>query len=253
MIVQSCTFTVHFPKNSQVRERLFDLEKHFEGFQKPFTLVAVPPDAPLEIPRIIAVTEHHHSQLIITGNSAQIITNFDGNYNKDVSKCIDYVRGKCNSVISSLKIMSAAPEEAPKFYFSGLSLSCLFGAEDGISDPISFISEKFLKCKSDLPVDESHIRLALVVDEKYYVNVMTQNFIQYAAGPDERGSFANSGKRQNSLQVTIDINDRYAFNHTPNYLSSEEAANQVIDLADAFAKENIFTFIRDGEINYARK
>ena len=77
MIIQSCAFTIHFPHNTKIREHLFELEKHFTDFQKPFTLVPLPPDAPMEIPRIVAATEHGHSQLTICGNSAQLVTNFE--------------------------------------------------------------------------------------------------------------------------------------------------------------------------------
>lgn len=251
MIVQSCTFTVHFPKNARIRESLFALEEHFVGFQKPFTLVPLPQEAPLDIPRIIAVTNQHHSQLIFTGNSAQLVTTFDENYNTDISKCIAYVQSKCDSIIAALKVIGSESDGKPKFYFSGLSISLLFDHTDGIDNPIQYVSEKFLNCHSNLLIDESQLRLAFVVDNEFYVNVMVQNHRQFANGPDERGSFANSEGHQDFLQVIMDINDRYAFNHTSGYLSSEESVNKVIHLAEVFSKTHINQFIKDGELEYA--
>lgn len=253
MIVQSCTFTVHFPKNSKIRESLFALENHFVDFQKPFTLVPVPPDAPLDIPRIIAVTNHHHSQLVFTGTSVQLTTNFDSNFNSDISKCIEYVRGKSNSIISALKIIGAEVGGTPKFYFSGLSVSLLYDQGDGIEDPIRYLSQTFLKCESRLPIDESQLRLAFVAENNYYVNIMLQNHRIFENGPDERGSFATAGNKNDFLLVVLDINDRYAFNHTPGYLSSESAAQKVIELAEVFSASHIQQFIKGGELLYADK
>ena len=250
MIVESCSFTVHFPNNQKIREKFFLLEKHFEGFQKPFTLMPVPEDAPIEIPRIIAMTEKQHSQLIITGNTAQISTNFDENYNKDISKCISYVKDKSSSIITSIPLFGAEIDGKPKFYFSGLTINSMFTEEDGIYNPSNYISENFINCKSNLNLDENQFRVTYIVDEKYYVNLTVQNAYQFTTGPDERGSFVNSGEPCRYLQVIMDINDRYAFNHSKNYLSSEDTASKVIELAEKFSKDYLGKFIRDGEILY---
>lgn len=251
MIVQSCTFAVHFPKNLKIRENFFLLESHFEGFQTPFTLVPVPPDAPLELPRIIANTTNGHSQLVINGECAQLTTTFDENFCHDISKCIEYIRSKSNSIISSLTKLGAEIDGKPKFYFSGLSTTLLCNEETGGDSPIKYISEKFLKCKSNLPLEEAEFRLAYVVSEKYYVNVLAQNVHPFMNSPDERGAFVSSVPAPERFQIIVDINDRYAFNHTVNYLSSEETANSVISLADVIIRDHLDEFIKDGAINYA--
>lgn len=175
MIIQSCAFTIHFPHNTKIREHLFELEKHFTDFQKPFTLVPLPPDAPMEIPRIVAATEHGHSQLTICGNSAQLVTNFDAKFNRDIKRCVEYVSDKCNRIVSALSIMDGSGSETPKFYFSGLSMTLLFDHEDGIVDSVDYVSKNFIDYKTNLPTDEVQFRLALVIERKYYVNVMVQN------------------------------------------------------------------------------
>lgn len=253
MIVQSCTFTIHFPHNTKIREHLFELEEHFTDFQKPFTLVPLPPDAPMEIPRIIAATEYGHSQLTICGNNAQLVTNFDTEYNRDIKRCIEYVSDKCNRIVSALSIVDGSGSETPKFYFSGLSMTLMFDEEDGIVDSVNYVSEKFIRYKTNLPTDEIQFRLALVIDEKYYVNVMAQNNRTFSGLPDERGSFAGLKNLGDRLQVILDINDRYAFNHVQNYTSCVETVACISSLAEQFAVKHIETFIKNGEINYVRQ
>lgn len=250
MIVESCTFAVHFPKNVDIQNLQSALEEKLGDFRKPFVGVPVPVDAPAELPRMVAYTEHMHSQLVFTGRSVQMVTEFDDNYNKDISKCVGYVRNKCNDIIDSLRVVNPEVDGKPQFYFSGLTTSVLLGAEDGIDDAIKYISEKFLKCRSKLSVDESSISLAWVVDDEYYINIMAGNSRDFDGEPDERGSFAESGEYRDLLQVVVDINDRYAFNHKSGYLSSAEAVGRVVDLAEKFMQEEIEKFVRTGEMQY---
>lgn len=250
MMIQTSTFTLHFPANPRIRESLFTLEEHFTDFQKPFTLVPLPIEAPMEIPRIIASTEHGHSQLIICGNNAQLITSFDDNFAHDVHRCIAYVRDKCSSIVAALSVIANTIEKPSMFYYSGISLNILLDKSDGIEAPTDYISQKFLKCKINLPVDEQQLRCALIVADKYYVNVMIQNYRQFAGTPDERGSLYGLKTLGENLQVTLDVNDRYAFNHEKGYRSSEEAVVCISELAERFSSRYVRDFVKSGEINY---
>ena len=255
MFVKSCTFAIHFPPNTKIREQLFNLENHFADFQKPFTLVPLPQDAPLEIPRIIAVSLHGHSKLTICGNNAQLVTNFDDEYKKDIKKCVEYIRLKCNSIVSAISIINgnSDSDEKPKFYYSGISMALAMDEEDGIENPVEYITEKFLKCETNLHTDEVQFRIAFNVDAKYYVNILLQNNRLFNGRPDERGSIAGLKVAKDNLQVVLDINDRYAFNHEKDYISSVETVNAVATLAEQFATEYVRDFVLKGEIAYGNK
>lgn len=250
MIIQSCTFSLHFPPCARVREHLFDLEHHFQDFQKPFTLISLPAEAPMEIPRIIAKTEHHHSQLAFCGDNVQIVTNFDENYNTDIKKCIKYIHQKCKSIVASLPIINENSDGNPCFYYSGLTIDFSLDASDEICNPTAYITKKFLKCKFSLPTDEIQFRCALVQGKKYYVNIMLQNNRIFAGHPNERGSLAGLKVAKEDLRVILDVNDRYAFNHIENYFSSEKEVDQIAELAEIFSCNYLSDFLKNGEIHY---
>lgn len=255
MNIQSCTFTIYFPPNNRVREQLFKLENHFIDFQKPFTLVSLPPDAPIELPRIVAISKNGHSQLTICGSNAQLTTSFDDAYNHDIEKCITYVHQKCKSIVEALSIINEGMliDDAAKFYYSGLSMSISMDESDGIINPTKYITEKFFKCKMNLPEDEVQFRFALVVDETYYVNIMIQNNRIFAGGADERGSFANMKIEKEMLQVVLDINDRYAFNHQKDYISNNNAVNGIEELAKKFIDKYVVDFVKKGDLFYVER
>lgn len=253
MIIQSCAFAIHYPQNNKVREQLFNLEEHFTDFQKPFTLVPLPPEAPMELPRIVAATKHGHSQLTICGNYAQLTTNFDDNFNRDINRCIRYISDKCNRIVSSLSIIDGSGKDVPKFYFSGLTMTLLFDKEDGIDNSVKYLSEKFMNYQTNLNTDELQFRLALVVEDQYYVNITAQNRRMFLGRPDERGSFAGLETIGDPMQVVLDINDRYAFNHRPNYVSCFENVTRISLLAEQFATKYIDLFLKNGEIQYGKQ
>jgi len=253
MLIQTCSFNIFFPPSRKIREHLFEYENFFTGFQKPFNLIPIPPDAPNEIPRIIATTEHNHSQLMISGNSAQLTTKFDSAYNQDIKKCVYYVHEKCKSIIEALSKIEEVVGSNSRFYYSGMTMVISFDASDGIADPANYISSKFLKCNTNLPVDETQFRIALVVENGYYVNIMLQNNRNFIGNPDERGSFVWAEAEKENLLVTLDINDRYAFNHVQNYISSEVAVDHIAQLMEEFASEYLNGFIMEAELIYASK
>jgi len=249
MLVQSCAFNVFFPPNSKIREHLFDLEKHFQDFQQPFSLIPLPPNAPFELPRIMATSQHGHSQMTISGNSAQIAAKYDGDYINNIQKCVGYISDKSKSIISALSILEETVD-VPHFYYSGISINLLFDESDGVDNAVDYIAKKFIKSSTNLQMDEIQFRMALVVENAYYVNVVVQNNRSFLGQPDERGSFAELTELKNSIQVMLDINDRYAFNKTKSYYSSERTLERIAYLVDQFASRYMVEFIRTGEIHY---
>ncbi len=253
MLIQSSTFTLYFAPNSEIRESLFKLEKHFQDFQKPFTLIPLPQDAPLEIPRIIANTQNGHSQLTIRGNSMQLTTQYDSNFNSDVNKCVGYVWEKCKSIVDSLLIINEGKTNGLEFYYSGLSMTMTIDDPEIAKDSADFLFKKYLKCTTDLPKDEAQLHFALVFEDKYYINVMAKSNRQLIGVPDERGSIAGLRPARENLQIVVDINDRYAFNHERNYCSSIEKVQAIAELTNDFILNNIANFIETGEIVYGNK
>lgn len=248
MLIQSCTFSLFYPPRNQVREHLFELEKHFDDFQKPFTLVPLPADVPLEIPRIIAITKFGHSQLTFCGNSMQLNTKFDDIYSNDVEKCVDYIREKCRTIVAALPILNEGGDNNTSFYYSGITMMISFDETDGITNPTEYISRKFLNFKTSTKTDEVQFRIALVENEKYYLNIMLQNNHEFNGFPDERGSLTGLNVSKENLQVILDVNDRYAFDHVKNYFSSETEVKQIADLVEIFSRDHLSDFIKNGEL-----
>lgn len=251
MVIQSCAFTIHYAPNAHIRESLFNLEAHLTDFQHPFTLVSLPQEAPMEIPRIIAETIHGHSQLTICGNNMQLNTRFDGDFVSDIDKSVDYIETKCNSILKALPIINGDPNSEPVFYYSGITMTLLFDETDGIDNPVEYINNNFLMCHSNLPVDEAQVRTAMVLDEKYYVNILLQNIREFMGYPNERESLEGL-KYRDRLQVVLDVNDRYAFNYNKGYLSTCKNVEKIATLVKQFCSQYIEKYVKEGVLEYVK-
>ena len=242
MIVNSCVFSLYFPSNVNIREEFFKIEKHFTDFQKPFTLVSLPPNAPADIPRVIAITDGGHSRLLIAGNCIQVQINYDSNYNGDVEKCIEYLSQKCSRIVDSVPIVN---DGNANFYYSGVTMEIYF---DEIDDPISYIKEKFLNYETSMPVAETQFKIATVYDNTFYINIVFQNDSVFKGIPDEKGSFAGLEKIKNRLKVSIDINDRYAFNNTQGYKSDYGKVDRIKEIIKDYANYKLDLFMKEGRL-----
>lgn len=250
MVISNSAFTLFFPENKNIRENFFKMEEHFQDFQHPFTLVTLPMEAPPEIPRILAATKNGHSQLTISCNRVQLLTHYDGEYPKNLSKCLNYTTNKVLQIIDAMPLIDGMPEDNQKYYYSGLSMDMIYDETDGIDNPVEYINNIHVKDSISLPIDELQCRFALVVENQYYVNIILQNRKTFEGIPDERGSLAGLREGKEALVVSLDINDRYAFNNVKNYVSGKENIIRLASIMERFANKYLPNYLKSGEINY---
>jgi len=224
-----------------MREFLFAFEKKFHEFSTPFTLIPVPDGTPPEIPRITAISKHGHSNLIIAQQTAQVITNYDDTYSDDAILCWQYFEGKANQLVDGIRTILNH-----SFYFAGLSTTVHFEIEE---NPVELIKERFLRIKSKTPFDIS-TRLSYVIDDIYYVNMEIQNGRSFD-GIQVGNPLSLVGLREKSsfIQVTLDVNDRHAFNTKPDYQSDESRIEEIFNLSKELISQKILAFLEKGAID----
>jgi hypothetical protein len=221
MKILSNAFNIYFPPVINIRESLFDFEKEFSGFAKPFTLIPVPEGTPPEIPRVSAVTLNGHSSLIITLQNAQIVTQYDDEFSSDIDKSLEYVKEKMSTLMSGIDSILHT-----KYCYAGLSTIVSF---TDISDPVAKITQTFIKAKSDLQLYDVATRLTYIIEDTYYLNIEIQNGRSYDDGAiiSPLVSLSSFTEKSQELQVTIDINDRFAFNNRENYYSDSAKLDRI--------------------------
>lgn len=246
MIIQNATYSIIYPKANNIRRDLFNLEDELEGiFVKPFALLPIPDEAPEEIPRIQATSKYGHSNLSVSLNTAQITVNFDENYAKNKDKCLEYITNRIYKIFNAIKT-----KVSDKCLFSGLTLNILF---DDLKDenPIDIITNNLYKAKSDLKPYDINNKVTYVISEKYYINITCFNVRTYSGISNmEVNSLVNMKENSHILGVTLDINDRYAFNYKNGYETTASEIENIINISDSVLTEKINKYIKEGGVNF---
>lgn len=244
MIIQESIYNVFFPKIMDLRRKFFDVEEKLcKHYVKPFTLNAIPDNLLDEIPRIQAISKSGHTNFSMSLNNAQFRTVYDKNFNTDWNKCKDYI---LKHITELLSVLSEITNDT--LLFNGLSVNIYL--DEYKDDPIELIKNKLIKLKSNkVPID-INLRTAFVFEENYYVNLEIQNLKEYQGNATSQNpSLLELEQVSHALLLSLDINDRYAFNNKVNYHSGIEKANNLLDLVDHIIKENLNSIIEKGEFN----
>lgn len=242
MKVLTSTYTIFFPQILNIREHFFEFEKALsDSFIKPFMLEPLPDDAPVEIPRIRAVSAEGNRTLNITPQSAQII--FNNAKNESIDQLLDGIKNICGSINSTISEIIGEGN----FLFSGLSTV----VEIPVPDPVSLLREKFVAAKinSDTQCElyDALFRISVVYESDYFINIEMSNRRYYMGVPSGL-SIVGLKERPQQLGVMIDINDRRAFNITKDYRTDVVHMDKIMSISALMVNEKIEKFINSGEL-----
>ena len=240
-MIRTTSFNIFFPPILNVRELIFKLENDLsEYFVKPFNLFPLPNEAPPEFPRISASSHHGYTTLNISINSAQIVTNYDANFSNDWSKCEAYIKDRIYKVYDLL-----SPHFSNRLLFCGLTTDLLLDTRE--TTAVQQIKESFFKLEHEEPFDLS-CRVTFVKDSKYYLNYLIQN--QRLSSPSAvSGIPMKQIENEHQIEVNLDINDRYALNYNPQYISSRGAMDEILEITREIVTKKIDKIVFDGRFD----
>lgn len=241
MKIVDTQFNVFYPKIPEIRKQMFILEEKLnKQFKTPFNLVPVPDDAPVEIPRIVAMSMHGHSQLHFSLNNAGLTTSYDQEYNSDWGKCRNYIEKKSENYISVIEELSNN-----RFLFSGLVVRVEIPTK---IEPLELLKEKFFKLGSSTNPFDIEFKITFVKDETYYINMTFSNFRFFeGASTVELSSPAYLNLREKGIGVILDINDRFGFNYNKGYSSNRDKQKVLLELATTVLEDKLEEILEKGE------
>jgi len=222
MKIQSTTISVQFEAVEDLRLKYLSYKNILkEHFQEP-TVLPVADDAPTELPRIIAVTKNGHSQMTFTKSSVTLTTVYNDGFEDDWEKCRWYIEGKVKILGNFLHTLSV-----DRFKYVGLISNIEW--ESAGNSPTNFLENKLLK-KSRKNLEDINIRYTFIDNDIYYVNILFANSYKLEGNAyfNVAGGLADKGDKY--LAISVDVNDRYAFNMNKNYQSNISALDEIVKI-----------------------
>lgn len=249
MEVRNIICTLFFNRIEAPRNQIDELEKSdlSKYFIQPFNAQPVPNDAPPVLPRITASSYDGLYDLIISQVNVQLIRKIKFNLDDTFEEKLEQTKEIMLNLYSSIKKIY----NQELLYFGA---NCIIDIDD--ENPVSCIKDKFIKGLNE-EVCEINLRYSSIEDDKYYNNIMISNIKEYKLEiklPKEQAnkptnifmdtlSTSSMQETKHIIQLSIDVNDRYAYNCSNEYRTNESEINNVLNKVNLTVKTKINEFI----------
>lgn len=242
MLIQDTSVSVKFNKIENLKKIYFLNEELLKTHFNEATVLPVPDDAPIEIPRIILKSIHEHSQLNITPVNATLQIIYNDGYEKNWSDCAVYIMKKMEIVFKFLNIVTN-----DEYEYIGMVTNIVFDEID--QNGAQFLAQNLLRNNISSRIYDLSLKYTFREYDDMFVNVELQNARMYRQGvnPEVAGGLNVMYQDRETVGVTIDINDRFGFNMNKNYKTNKEKLNKILDIYTTVINEKLNPLIYKGE------
>ena len=98
MLIQGTSISVTYKKIEGIKKAYYNNEEILKNYFNEATVLPVPDDAPVEIPRIIIKTLHEHAQLNISPVAATFEIHYNAGFEKNWELCAQYIAERMEKV-----------------------------------------------------------------------------------------------------------------------------------------------------------
>ena len=223
MLIKSTSVCIKYKKIDNVKKTYFKNEDMLKDQFNEATVLPIPDDAPVDVPRIIVKSLHEHSQLNITPIAANLQINYDAGFEKDWARCEEYINNKMKLVFNFMNIMTQN-----EYDYLGIVTDVFM--DEYSENGAKILADNLLKVKPKSGIYDLNARYTFVEDQNIFVNIALQNVRIFKEGmsADMAGNLTLQNQVSETIGAVIDINDRFGFNCDINYKTSSSKLNDII-------------------------
>lgn len=243
MLIQSTSVAINYKKIEGIKKVYINNEEKLRDHFNSGTVLPIPDESPLDVPRIVATTHNEHGQLTISPTVANFTVRYNHGFEHDWSKCSDYLRKRMSTVFKLLNTFTNDSYE-----YIGLVSTILF---DDIKDHgTSIIANNLLKAKGINNLYDLDVKFTFVENDKIFTNITIQNARIFKTGVNvsRAGDMSLENQTAESVGVILDINDRYCFNNDPSYESNSCILDELIKCMDNVINNKLEGLVKKGEL-----
>ena len=241
MTILNTATSVFFPHVENIKKEYILNEQILKDKFNAAGILPIPDDAPVEIPRIVISTIKEHSQLNIAPETVNFQTIYDNEFSNDWEKCEEYIKSRMDDVFKLTDILTNN-----RYSYVGIVTNILW---DDITESANAILYKNIT-KKDAPnnLDDFSVKYTYIENDKYYINITIQSLKDYGNKNIKiAGELSDSNIVSRRIQITLDVNDRLAFNNNVDYLSNKESFNEVLKLTTMIINEKLNKLVNEGD------
>lgn len=242
MTIQETSITVNYNKIDGIKRAYYNNEEILKEFFNEATVLPVPDDAPVEIPRIIIKTLNEHAQLNISPVATTFLVRYDSGYEENWKECAEYIKKRMAPVFKLLNTLTNN-----NYNYIGLVSNVIY--DEVKSGSAEKLTNTLLNSQKIKDIYDIYIKYTFTENENMFVNIILQNARIFKEGTvfDTPGALRISEQVSESIGAIIDINDRYGFNNCENYQSSCEKLEELMSCMSNIIENKLAKLIEDGE------
>ena len=242
MIIQGTSISVTYKRIDNIKRVYYNNDHILKDFFSEATVLPVPDEAPVEIPRIITKTLHEHAQLSISPTVATFDVRYDGGFEKNWRDCALYIEERMAKVFDFLNLLTDNCYE-----YIGIVTNVIYDEID--QSGTQKISSTLVNASKINNIHDINIKFTFVEDDSIFVNILLQNARLFKQGIriDQAGALNISNQVSEPIGSIIDINDRYGFNNIANYQSDSKILERLIECMSNVINNKLFALIERGE------
>lgn len=241
MLIQGTSITVTYKKIQGIKKAYYNNEEILKEYFNEATVLPVPDDAPVEIPRIMIKTLHEHAQLNISPIAATFEVKYDAGFERNWKICSEYITERMIKVFEFLNLLTDN-----NYNYVGLISNVLY--DDISQGGADKLSKVLLNSKKIKGIYDINIRYTFIEEQNMFVNITLQNarMFKNGADPNSPGALKISEQMGESIGATIDINDRYGFNTNDDYRTNSSKLQELISCMTNIMDNKLSVLIEKG-------
>ncbi len=230
------SINVVFPREPQIRRLANNFEDMLKGKYFQPQIVPIPDEFDPEVPRMIFGSLHGFSQIIVTQVNFVLNVMHSPDWQEDISKGNEYLLERVSILFQLLEIL-----ENVKPSFCGLTTRVNMPTNAGDEAILHRLADVFLSPGEVQNYHDLEVKFTTIVQDKFFNNMTIQNYRLWTrVGPQEGiPRLARGAAYEKGIQIIGDFNDRYAFNEFEGYISSCDAAKEIINRGLTRVKETV--------------
>ncbi len=241
MVIQNSAVNVTYQRVENIKsEYLLNADILRDRFNEA-TILPIPDDAPLEIPRILATTKQEHSQLNIAPKSLSFLTQYTDDYVSEWNLCEKYINTRVGDIFSLTSSFTGGV-----YNYIGVVTNLIW--DDVDTDAHDFLYKNLFKCDRRDNLDDLEVKYTYIEEEKYYVNITLRSARVFDnLNLDEAGIYEDDKLIKHTISITVDVNDRYSYNRTKGYTSSRDRFDEIMRIVSTIINDKVRRLVECGE------
>lgn len=240
MFIKSTSISINYEKINNLKMIYYHNDEILKAHFNEATVLPVPDEAPMEVPRIVAITKNEHAQLSITPVAATIQIDYDNGYEHEWKKCESYIKELMVIVFNFFDKIADN-----KYKYMGI-VTTLF-LDDFSGNVAQILSSNLLK-ENNKELYDINIRYTFTKGSDEFINISLQNARMFKNEADENkaGLLSENYEICQHVGVVIDINNRYAFNTIEGYTTPSQEINNLLNTMTDVVQNKLTSLVRKG-------